>query len=62
MEKYFINGFTISVISKIELLGWTGYLKDSKAYSKANELVSFAEILAVDEFVSDAAIETRELD
>ncbi len=59
LENFFIHGFTISIISKIELLGWTKYLKDISAFQKAEELISFANIILLDNTIADTAIEIR---
>ncbi len=51
------NSFNISILTKIEFLGWDKHTDDG--YEKCKKLIECANIYNVDELVSDKAIELK---
>lgn len=51
------NSFNISILTKIEFLGWDKHTDDG--YEKCKKLIECANIYNVDELVSDNAIELK---
>lgn len=60
IDEVFQDDFTVSVISKIEFLGWTGFLDDHDALETARDFIERAEVVAVDEEIAEIAIELRQ--
>lgn len=51
------NSFNISILTKIEFLGWDKHTEDG--YEKCKKLIECANIYQVDEIVSNKAIELK---
>ncbi|WP_319578386.1 PIN domain-containing protein [uncultured Methanospirillum sp.] len=58
MNEIYSSGFSISIISKIELLGWRGNTPDGLAV--ARELIHEAEIISLSDQIADIAITLRQ--
>ena len=58
IDVLFENNFAISVISKIEFLGWIGF-KEPDLYAKAKEFIDHAVVYYVDEVIADETIRIR---
>ena len=52
------TSFTVSIITKIEFLGWAGF-KEAALYVKAKEFIDNAVILYIDDAIADEAIRIR---
>jgi len=57
IEEIFRNSFNISIITKIEFLGWRRHTK--QGFKKAKEFISFAKIIPLTNEIADLAIEIR---
>lgn len=51
------HSFTISIITKIEFLGWSGHTEEG--YEKCRQLIELATVLPLDEAVAAKAVELR---
>lgn len=58
IKKILISSFFISIISRIEVLGWSKHTEES--YRLTNELLKFSTIIPVDEAVANQAIHIRQ--
>ena len=57
IEKILEEDFNISIISKIEFLGWKSY--DDKSFLEAKEFINLANIISLDDEIADEAINLR---
>lgn len=53
------SDFAVSVISKIEFLGWTGYLDNPEDLESARSFINRAEIVPLSDDIAEQAIELR---
>jgi predicted nucleic acid-binding protein len=54
------KSFNISVITKIEFLGWGEFLNDADLYSQAKEFISYANVFELDEEIAEQTIALRQ--
>lgn len=59
IDEVLRDDFTISIISKIEFLGWTDFLDDRDALETATEFIERADVVPVDEKIAGTAIKVR---
>lgn len=57
VEDVLRHSFTVSIITKIELLGWRKHT--SEGFIKAREFLSRAEVIFIDEDVAELTIELK---
>ena len=57
LEKILEEDFNISIITKIEFLGWSFY--DDKTFEQAKEFIEFANVISLDNKISEFAIDLR---
>ena len=57
VENILRTSFNISIITKIEFLGWRGHTDEG--FKKAVEFISFAKVIHLTDEIADLAIETR---
>ena len=57
IEKILEEDFNISIITKIEFLGWRFY--DNESFAKAKEFIALANIINLDNKIADMAIDLR---
>jgi len=55
-----IDSFRISIITKIEFLGWSQFATDAESHNKAREFISHATVLNLTEAISEQAILLRQ--
>lgn len=58
--KILNNSFNISIITKIEYLGWAGYRGNSEQYDKAADFISNSYIFYIDTDTADETILLRQ--
>ncbi|MGB2924786.1 MAG: type II toxin-antitoxin system VapC family toxin, partial [Limnothrix sp.] len=56
----FAGSFKISIITKIEFLGWQKFLSDSELYEKAREFISYATVFDLNEEIAEQTIQPRQ--
>jgi predicted nucleic acid-binding protein len=54
------NSFKISIITKIEFLGWAQFATDPESHTKAREFISYATVLNLTEAIAEQAIILRQ--
>lgn len=54
------NSFKISIITKIEFLGWGQFAIDSELYTKAKEFISRATLFDLKDAIAEQAIQLRQ--
>jgi hypothetical protein len=54
------TSFNISIISKIEFLGWAGFLKDKTIFEKAKKFIDNATLYYLDDVIAEEAIIIRQ--
>ena len=59
-ETIFKDSFTISIISKIEFLGWAGFRGNADQYKNARDFVSNAFVFYLDDEVAEETIIIRQ--
>lgn len=59
-ESIFVKSFKISIISKIEFLGWAGFHGDEFQYNIAKDFINNASILYLDDEVAEETILIRQ--
>jgi hypothetical protein len=59
IDELFRESFNISIITKIELLGWTGYRGNDEQFERARAFAGNANVFALDETIAEEAIEIR---
>jgi len=57
IKKILMSSFTLSIITKIEVLGWNKHTKES--YTMTDDLLKYGTIIPVDEAISAYAIDLR---
>ena len=57
MDRILTESFRVSIITKLEYLGWRGF--DSTSFKKAAEFVGNAEIINIDQDITDRTIALR---
>ena len=57
MDRILKQSFNISIITKLEYLGWRGF--DSVSFSKAEQFVEYADIFHIDEEIARQTIRLR---
>ena len=60
IDEIFEYSFNISIISKIEFLGWAGFRVDTEQYTAAIEFVNSANIFHLDEEIAEETIQIRQ--
>ena len=60
LHEIITNSFNISIITKIEFLGWGEFLADESLYSKAKEFISYANVFELDEEIAEQTIALRQ--
>lgn len=58
IKKILVSSFFISIISRIEVLGWNRHTETS--YKMTNDLLKYSTIIPVDEAVANHAIHIRQ--
>ncbi|OHD63710.1 MAG: nucleotide-binding protein [Spirochaetes bacterium RBG_13_51_14] len=58
IDLIFENNFTVSIISKIEFLGWVGF-KEPGLYAKAKDFIDKAVVMYIDDAIAEEAIRIR---
>ncbi|HOJ96642.1 MAG TPA: type II toxin-antitoxin system VapC family toxin [Methanospirillum sp.] len=58
IRNILVSSFYISIISRIEVLGWNKHTDES--YKKTNDLLHYSTIIPVDEAVANEAIRIRQ--
>ncbi len=59
IDDIFRHSFIVSIITKIEFLGWSEYLVDSQALELANEFIGAADVVSLTDDIVDAVIDYR---
>lgn len=59
IDEIIRDEFAVSVISKIEFLGWTGYLGDPDALDRARSFIDRAEVVPLSDDIAERTIELR---
>ncbi|NES22868.1 MAG: type II toxin-antitoxin system VapC family toxin [Symploca sp. SIO3E6] len=54
------DSFKISIITKIEFLGWGQFATDSESHTKAREFISYATVFNLTEAIAEQAILLRQ--
>ncbi len=57
IEEIFRTSFNISIITKIELLGWEKHTEEG--FEKAREFISFANVIPLTDEIADLTIDKR---
>ena len=57
VEEIFRKSFNVSIITKIEFLGWKGHTPEG--FEKSKEFISFARVMPLTDEIADVAIELR---
>ncbi|WP_246454781.1 type II toxin-antitoxin system VapC family toxin [Thermococcus camini] len=57
VEEILRKSFNVSIITKIEFLGWKGHTLEG--FEKSKELISFAHVIPLTDEIADIAIELR---
>ncbi|WP_240922859.1 type II toxin-antitoxin system VapC family toxin [Thermococcus sp. Bubb.Bath] len=57
IEKILKESFNISIITKIEFLGWKGHTPEG--FEKSKEFISFAHVIPLTDDIAELAIELR---
>ncbi len=52
--------FTLSVITKIEFLGWSRFATDVALYEKAKQFIGYAQVLGITDEIAAKTIELRQ--
>ena len=60
LHEIITKSFNISIITKIEFLGWGEFLTDENLYSKAKEFISYASVFALNEEIAEQTIRLRQ--
>lgn len=60
VDELLVNSFNISIISKIEFLGWNGFLTDHLLYQKAKLFITHANVFELDGRIANKTIELRQ--
>ncbi|WP_297062285.1 type II toxin-antitoxin system VapC family toxin [Thermococcus sp.] len=57
VEEILRKSFNVSIITKIEFLGWRGHTPEG--FEKSKEFISFAHVIPLTDEIADIAIELR---
>ncbi len=57
IRDWFKSSFNISIITKMEFLGWSGF--DDKVYQQAESFLSHAYVLGLDENIANKVIQLK---
>ena len=57
VEEILRTSFNVSIITKIEFLGWKGHTPEG--FEKSKEFISFANVIPLTDEIGDVAIELR---
>ena len=57
LEQIFRTSFNVSIITKIEFLGWKSHTDEG--YEKAKEFINFAHTISLNNKIADMAIDIR---
>ncbi|WP_297505996.1 type II toxin-antitoxin system VapC family toxin [Thermococcus sp.] len=57
IEEILRESFNVSIITKIEFLGWKGHTPEG--FEKSKEFISFAHVIPLTDEIADLAIELR---
>jgi len=57
VEEILRGSFNVSIITKIEFLGWRGHTPEG--FEKSKEFISFAHVIPLTDEIADVAIELR---
>ncbi|WP_297506124.1 type II toxin-antitoxin system VapC family toxin [Thermococcus sp.] len=57
VEEILRKSFNVSIITKIEFLGWRGHTPEG--FKKSKEFISFAHVIPLTDEIADIAIELR---
>ncbi len=57
IEEILRGSFNVSIITKIEFLGWKGHTQEG--FEKSKEFISFANVIPLTDEIGDVAIELR---
>ena len=57
ITKVLSDSFRVSVITKLEFLGWKGF--DSDTFSKASEFLGYAEVIGLNDSIESTSISLR---
>ena len=60
IHELLTNSFNISIITKIEFLGWSKFATDAKLYDKACSFIRNAVVLDLNSEVAEKTIEIRQ--
>jgi predicted nucleic acid-binding protein len=60
VDEILENSFNISIISKIEFLGWAGYRGNNSEYELASKFLSNAFLFHLDDTIAEEAISMRQ--
>ena len=56
----FAESFNVSIITKIEFLGWGKFSEDRKLHAQAREFMRYARIIGLTETIAEQAISLRQ--
>jgi len=59
IDALFEKNFNVSIITKIEFLGWAGF-KEADLYAKAKEFIDNAVVFYIDDAIAEEAIRIRQ--
>ena len=57
IEEILRESFNVSIITKIEFLGWKGHIPEG--FEKSKEFISFAHVIPLTDEIADPSIELR---
>lgn len=60
VRSLFLEHFNISIITKIEFLGWKKFLADAASYDNAKKFISHATVFDLSEAIADQTIQFRQ--
>lgn len=60
IHTIFADSFNISIITKIEFLGWGQFAADLESYAKAREFISYATVFDLKHAIAEQAIRLRQ--
>jgi len=60
INSIFTESFNISVITKIEYLGWAGFRGSSKQYNKAKEFITNSTVFYINDEITEETILLRQ--
>lgn len=60
IDELLTNSFNISIITQMEFLGWCEFAADEHLYQKAQEFISHANVIGLDQSVANKTIVLRQ--